>query len=210
MFSILYLAFSIFRKTNYAKYKKQTFRLIWIILILKLVVPSWILIPKLPFKFNMMDTITKYIPTNLSSDISASTVNSSQIFQMPWKPYFYYFNKIWVLGFLISISIVIIHYIYFRISLHTSLLEDSSKAEKLINNYKLPISIWITKQNTSPFVTGIFRKTLVLPQSFIQGAKQKELDYIIQHEMTHIKKKDTLVKMLYLIEIGRASCRERV
>ena len=199
MFSILYLAFSIFRKTNYAKYKKQTFRLIWIIFILKLVVPSWILIPKFSFQFNMMDIITKYIPINISRDVSAGTVNISQTFQMPWKPYLQYFNKIWVVGFLISISIVIIHYIYFRISLHKSLLEDSSKAEEVINTYKLPISIWITKQNTSPFVTGIFRKALVLPQSFIQLVSQKDLDYIIQHEMAHIEKKDTLVKMLYLI-----------
>jgi len=199
LFSILYFMFTIFRKINYTKYRKQTFRLIWIILILRLVIPSRVLVSKTPIQFNMMDTIAKHIPITLSSDVSAGTVNLLQNLQVPWESYFQYFNKIWAVGFLISIFIVMIHYIYFRISLKKSLLEDSSKVEELINTYRLPISIWITKQNTSPFVTGIFRKILVLPQSFFQLVNQKDLDYIIQHEMTHIKKNDTLVKMLYLV-----------
>lgn len=198
VFSILYFLFIIFRKNNYGKYRKQTFRLIWIILILRLLVPSGGLVSKIPFQFNMINRIAQEIPITLNSDISARTSNLLQSFQVSWE-FFRYFNKIWTAGFIISILILCGHYFYFRVSLKKSLVEDSPKTEQLRNTYKLHVPIRITEKNTSPFVTGIFGKTLVLPQSLIRMAEQKDLDYIIQHEMIHIKKNDTLIKILYLI-----------
>lgn len=186
VFSLLYLLFTVFRKKNYGKYSKQTFRWIWIILILRLLVPSRILLSRIS------------LPTTLSRELSSRTVNSLQNFQVAWGPFLQYFNKVWAVGFLISFSFFIIYYIYFRKSLKGSLIEDSSKIDQLLNTYKLSIPIWITKQNTSPFVTGIFRKTLVLSQTFLQIVDEGDLDYVIQHEMLHIKKRDTLVKILYL------------
>ena len=62
VFSILYFLFIIFRKNNYGKYRKQTFRLIWIILILRLLVPSGGLVSKIPSQFNMINRIAKDIP----------------------------------------------------------------------------------------------------------------------------------------------------
>ena len=198
VFSILYFIFITFRKKNYAKYRRQTFRLIWIILILRLLVPSGGLVSKIPSQFNMINRIAKDIPVTLNRDISVGTRNLLQSFQVSWD-FLKYFNKIWAVGFIVSILILGVHYFCFRISLKKSLLENSSKIEELRNTYKLHVPIWITRKNTSPFVTGIFRKTLVLPQSLIRVVEQKDLDYIIQHEIIHIKKNDTLIKILYLI-----------
>lgn len=198
VFSILYFLFTIFRKKNYGKYRKQTFRLIWIILILRLLVPSGMVVSKIPFQFNMINRIAKDSPIILNLDISVETRNLLQSFQVPWE-FDRYFNKIWAAGLIISILILCGHYFYFRISLKRSLVEDSSKIEELRTTYKLHVPIWITEKNTSPFVTGIFRKTLVLPQSLIRMVEQKDLDYIIQHEMIHTKKNDTFIKILYLL-----------
>lgn len=198
VFSILYFLFTIFRKNNYGKYRKQTFRLIWIILILRLLVPSGGMVSKIPFQFNMINRIVKDTPVTVNRDISMGTRNLLQSFQVSWE-FLRYFNKIWAVGFIISILTLGSHYFYFRISLKKSLIEDSSKIEELRNTYKLQVPIWITGKNTSPFVTGVFRNTLVLPQSLIRLVEQKDLDYIIQHEMIHIKKNDTLIKVLYLI-----------
>ena len=180
MFSILYFIFSILRKINYAKYKKQTFRLIWIILILMLLIPILTMGIRIPIQ---LDIITP---------ISADIVNSLQNFQLPWNSFPHYFTKIWELGFVLSISIVVIHYIYFRISLNRSLFGSSLEATKIVEDYNLPIQIKMTTQNIPPFVTDIFKKVLVLPQYSCDIKHQKDLDYIIRHEMTHIRKKDII------------------
>ena len=198
-FSILYFILIIFRKANYEKYKKQTFRLLWIILILRLLIPGLMINSKVFTKWKVMSTISGNISNNIYSRVPASTVNLLQRIQVFWNPFIRYFTKVWTIGFLFSISIIIAHYIYFRRTLNKSLLAYNLETETIINKYNLPVMIRVTKGNTSPFVTGIFRKILILPQYLIDLDNQSELDYIIQHEMVHIKKKDTLVKMLYLV-----------
>lgn len=186
IFSILYFIFTIFRKTYYSKYSKQTFRIIWIILILKLLIPILRIGIKVPIQWNVI------------TPISADMVNSLQRFQLPWNSFPHYFIKVWALGFILSISIVTIHYIYFRISLNRSLLGSNLELEKIVKDYNLPIEIRMTTQNVSPFVTGLFKKILVLPQYSTYIENQRDLDYMLQHEMTHIRKKDTFVKIIYL------------
>lgn len=198
-FSILYFILIIFRKVNYEKYKKQTFRLLWIILILRLLIPRLMINSKTFTQWKVMGTISRNISNNIYNRVPASTVNLFQRIQVFWNPLFHHFTKVWVIGFLISISIIIAHYIYFRRTLNRSLLAYNLETETIRNKYNLPVMIQVTKGNTSPFVTGIFRKILILPQYLIDLDNQSELDYIIQHEMVHIKKKDTLVKMLYLL-----------
>lgn len=127
MFSILYLIFSIFRKRNYAKYKKQSFRLIWIIFILMLLIPIFTMGIRIPIQWGV------------TTPISAGIVNSIQNFQVPWNSFLYYFTKIWRLGFILSISIVVIHYTYFRISLNRSLLGSKLESEKIVKDYNLTI-----------------------------------------------------------------------
>jgi beta-lactamase regulating signal transducer with metallopeptidase domain len=144
--------------------------------------------PKVFTQWKVMNTISGNISSNINSRVAASTVNLLQRIQVIWNPFIPYFAKVWIIGFLISISIIIAHYIYFHIAFNKSLLA-----------YNLPITIRVTKRNTSPFVTGVFRKILILPQYLVGLDNQIELDYIIQHEMFHIKKKDNLVKMLYLV-----------
>lgn len=195
VFSILYFIFIRFRKINYTKYRKQTFRWIWILLILKLIIPTWRITSIEP---NIIKNISKNISTTLTIHVSSGTENLLRKIQMLCDSYSHFFYKIWIVGFVISIMLVTLNYIYFHISLRRNLSKDNLKVKEIINTYKIPVSIGITEENTSPFVTGIFRKILILPKSFIELANQKDLDYIIQHEMVHIKKNDTLIKMLYI------------
>lgn len=198
LFSALYLILIGFRKISYAKYRKRTFRLLWIILILRLLSPGLILSQKIPHQWNGISTISKSIPIDLSNRISANTMDLLGRIQVFCDTSIHYFTRIWVIGFLFSLAVITIHYVYFHTSLNKSLVHNS-KTEEIIRNYSLPIRVQITKQNISPFITGVFSKTLVLPQSLLELDNQRDLDYIILHEMVHIKKKDTLVKMLYIV-----------
>ncbi len=53
-------------------------------------------------------------------------------------------------------------------------------------------NIYYADDIDSPFVLGIFRPRIYLPSSM----KQENLHYVLEHERTHIRKKDPLKKML--------------
>ena len=101
-------------------------------------------------------------------------------------------------------------------------------------NIKENVQLIYIENCDSPFTTGVFSPMIVLPYNTEYTVEQ--LDFILRHELTHIKNKDFIVKfiamgvvalhwfnpiciLLYFeirnmseiyCEIGRASCRERV
>lgn len=50
------------------------------------------------------------------------------------------------------------------------------------------IEIRISPLDVSPFATGIFRHTIVLPKYIIEEFETKEMEEILQHEFNHIKR----------------------
>lgn len=174
--------------------------MLWIILIIKLIIPGSLLGSKVPIQWNPVETLSRKISVSQNTDILVNTMDSIKIIQMPWDNFFEYFSKIWLLGFILSASIIILHYIKFNKELKDFLIPANDKiTEKLNHSYSLPVPIRIIKRNTTPFAAGILREMIVLPQSIVQMDNHRDMDYIIQHEMAHIKKKDTLVKMLFLV-----------
>ncbi len=45
-----------------------------------------------------------------------------------------------------------------------------------------------------PFAYGVFKPKIILPQSLLTDIDSVSMDYIITHEMTHIKQQDVLIK----------------
>ena len=58
------------------------------------------------------------------------------------------------------------------------------------NNTKFDQKIYQNDAIESPFLFGIIRPRIYIPNS----VAEEELPYIVQHEMTHLKRKDYLVK----------------
>ncbi len=54
---------------------------------------------------------------------------------------------------------------------------------------KINVRVW--ENVASPFMTGVFRPTLILPKMELSG---EQLDNILRHEMTHFKRHDILYK----------------
>lgn len=54
---------------------------------------------------------------------------------------------------------------------------------------KINVRVW--ENVASPFMTGVFRPTLILPKMELSG---EQLDNILRHEMTHFKRNDILYK----------------
>lgn len=52
-------------------------------------------------------------------------------------------------------------------------------------------NIWESEYATSPFVFGLFRPRIYIPY----GMNQENLDFVLAHERTHIRRKDHIVKL---------------
>ncbi len=50
--------------------------------------------------------------------------------------------------------------------------------------------VWIARTISSPAVTGLFRPTLLLPERFDHSFTLSEVRLILQHELTHLKRRD--------------------
>ncbi len=81
-------------------------------------------------KWKVVGLISGNISNNIHSRVPASTVNLLQRIQVFSEPFIPYFIKVWAIGFLFSIAIIIAHYIYFRRTFNKSLLAYNLETEK--------------------------------------------------------------------------------
>ncbi|MGN0695269.1 MAG: M56 family metallopeptidase [Oscillospiraceae bacterium] len=63
------------------------------------------------------------------------------------------------------------------------------------NKVKLPELI-IFPETDTPFAMGIFRAKIILPS---EEFSEKEIGFILRHEVTHIRRRDILIKLLLMI-----------
>ena len=96
---------------------------------------------------------------------------------------------IWLAGAAVSISAYIIGYIRFvgRIK-RSSVLTDCPEIARYT---KRKVAVRIGDDISSPFMTGVLRPILVLPKRELDDV---QLDNILRHETTHLKRGDILIK----------------
>ncbi|MCI9078584.1 MAG: M56 family metallopeptidase [Lachnospiraceae bacterium] len=107
---------------------------------------------------------------------------------------------IWIAGIIIFISVHLASYIYYRkqIAENGRVAEDQDilgQIQALGHELHIrhPIHAVIFKGTQSPFVTGIFKPVLVLPE---EQYNKEQMYFILKHEMVHIKRRDIYIKLL--------------
>lgn len=94
------------------------------------------------------------------------------------------------------------HFIFYRKVLKESVectdkgvLAAAIKMSKELGLKRVPHIRMIKKEQTGPFTVGFFRNMIVLPDEEYQ---EKDLQYIIKHELVHCADKDTQLKALFV------------
>ncbi len=121
-------------------------------------------------------------------------------------------NHIIMYAILLSIIIILIArwtnlYIFYR---HLAYEEKVNRADvpeiyEIIDKFILKVrvkypNVSLThKKIFSPFVIGIKQNTLVLPPTLIENISFSEKETLIQHELSHAKRKDNLIGWIALI-----------
>ena len=183
--SFMGLIVLLIRKIRFIPHRVSVF--LWIIPFLRMVVPVGINSP-----YSLMSLVSKLTTKTVivyqpSDDLAFSVSNTIRAAES-YSPITYkadfletVFNVtgfIWIVGALALIIALTILYI--------STKRAVADADKIESN------IFLSGKVDSPAVYGIFRPMIVIPESY----KEKELEYIIRHEKTHIKRLDNLWRII--------------
>ncbi|MBE7070020.1 MAG: M56 family metallopeptidase [Ruminococcaceae bacterium] len=186
--SFMGLIVMLIRKIKIIPHRVSVF--LWIIPFLRMTVPVGInspyslmtLISRLTTK-----TVTVYQPTedialSYTNTIGAAESYSPITYKADFlKTVFSVTGFVWIIGSLALLIALTIIYVSTKRA-----VADSRFLKKIV---------YLSDKVDSPAVYGIFRPKIVIPESY----KDKDLEYIVRHEKTHIKRLDNLWRILGFI-----------
>ncbi len=96
---------------------------------------------------------------------------------------------LWLTGAIALMLLNAVRYVRLNIKIRKTGEVISCPETREYTDRKINVRVW--ENVASPFMTGIFRPTLILPKTELSG---EQLDNILRHEMTHFKRHDILYK----------------
>ena len=105
------------------------------------------------------------------------------------------FIIVWLIG--IMVLAIRLNFIFYNLKIFANGLQSAPEyiyeiANNISNSYDKKIDIRIMDRFGSPFMSGIFKPVLVLPDKMIDEKYSKELPLIIAHELAHVRSQDLL------------------
>ena len=139
--------------------------------------------------------------SNLNYYLFKASTNSKATFD-----YINILSIVWLIGAVI----IIIYYAYFHFIFYFKLTSNiqtnrNNNLQKLLNNQvrakgiNKNIKVNVVNGIPSPLIIGILKNTIVIPSN---NYTEKELKWIFNHELTHIKRKDNLLKLLMIFALA--------
>lgn len=106
-------------------------------------------------------------------------------------------TEIWLVGVLTLTAIFVISYIRCIRKFRESLPVENEFINRWICRHKILriISVRYTDKISSPLTYGTFRPTILLPKNF-EKIDHDDLEFVLAHEYTHIRRFDTLFKLV--------------
>jgi len=183
---------------------------VWLVIALRLVIPVRAEIPSAPINFNIQDKViyfkqsgtedkepdtSGYITEGNPQDSNDNSgINGDNLLTDKAAPPYKDNNSLFYLTVFELLSIIwaavalllFLRYIIAYVSVKRSIIKSSRRAED--NTY-------ICSDILSPIMMGFFKPTIVFPD---KEYTDEEREFIIRHEITHFKRRDTWFKLLLL------------
>ena len=160
---------------------------LWLIPFLRMSVPVGLNNP-----YSLMSLISKFTTKTVTVydpgyDIAFSTTNT----MMAADSYYPMTYKINILEKVFAVAGTVWITVALAILIALTVIYVTTKRE-IKGSVHLKDNVYLSGKVTSPAVYGIIRPKIVLPSSY----KDKELEYIIRHEKTHIRRLDNLWRII--------------
>ncbi|MDO5521375.1 MAG: M56 family metallopeptidase [bacterium] len=168
------------------KYSKIYCYALWILVMIRLVCPIFIT-SNIKMHSYVQNTVTK-VSVNRENSMKNVKEENGQVLseavvhtdeeRLTGTPFIDKMKIVWLLGTLGIGGYFLLQYWGMKRKLQTAIREKDN--------------IWLSDRICSPFVFGLVHPKIYLPY----GMQEKERDYIVQHEETHIRHKDAWIRML--------------
>ena len=96
---------------------------------------------------------------------------------------------VWLIGAIALMLLNVVRYVRLNIKIRKTGEVISCPETRAYTDRRINVRVW--ENVASPFMTGIFRPTLILPKTELS---EEQLHNILRHEMTHFKRHDILYK----------------
>ena len=96
---------------------------------------------------------------------------------------------VWLIGAIALMLLNVVRYVRLNIKIRKNGEVISCPETREYTDRKINVRVW--ENVASPFMTGVFRPTLILPKTELS---EEQLHNILRHEMTHFKRHDILYK----------------
>lgn len=96
---------------------------------------------------------------------------------------------IWVIGMAVSLLRLGIYWAVLRIRVRRG----------TVGTFPLPVEVRLLDGPIEPSVFGVFRPVLVLPSGIEQRLTGEQLSMVVEHEMTHVRRRDNLTAAIHLV-----------
>jgi len=148
---------------------------------------------------SILSSSSNHIPSSLNSSRS----NSPSPIALPYISYILFY--LWTVAAVIILFSRLYHYIKLhhhvqRYSVMNSDYQLSLCLSSLTKEYHLAnVKLMLCPIIDSPMTTGIFHKTIYFP---LNNYTKEEQDLLLKHECIHIKRRDSVMKLLLLITLS--------
>lgn len=204
--SILIVAIVIIRAVALHKLPKKTFLALWGIAALRLLVPF-----SIPSRFSVytgLDMLKSlFVQKTAASSPNGMAVFPANTVHMPGvgevvgadipAASFSAIEMIWLAGMFACALFFIVAYVKCRREFRMSLPVESDVTAQWLQGHPLrrPVQIRQTDRIKAPLTYGVLRPVILLPTE-TDRADEKRLRYILTHEYVHIRRFDTLTKLV--------------
>lgn len=201
--AVMILVVTVIRALTIYKVPKKTFMVLWGIILARLLIPFSI--PSALSVYSLFGkkepvidniggtTVTNPLPIIQAGQMTASsnhTVNSTSV--SSWV-------IIWIMGALICALVFSITYWKCYREFQTPLPVDNDFTRNWLNNHQIKrrISIRQSPLISTPLTFGIFHPVILMPKT-TDWTNEKVLQYVLAHEFVHIRRLDTIMKLLLI------------
>lgn len=210
--SILILLILVLRALFLQKLPKRIFCILWFVVVIRLILPSqasfdigvslWSDLSN----FFMSDRSGNVLvqPTAVQSNYAANGGNNYAFSYAPMNDQIQTnIYSVWLIVFIIIILIFMISYIRTLIRFRFSIPCKNSYIDQWLSRHTLKrkINLRISDQVSTPLTFGVFHPTIMLPCS-LDLKDTLHLDFVLAHEYCHIKRLDSLWKILLTVALS--------
>ena len=201
---VMILAVVVLRALTINRMLKKTFLALWTVVIARLLLP--LSIPSMFSVYSWIGWKTVGTGESTTNVIAVPTQHVGQINIVsgtettPTNASISVWSMVWLTGLLICALFFIVAYWKCYREFRMSLPVENEVTSCWLSSHRLRRNVSIRQSDriSSPLTFGVFRPVILMPKK-TDWTNEMELQYILEHEWTHIQRFDLLFKMLLIV-----------